>query len=68
MSRLEKILQQTEFSQDTDLKARLAKRLFSAGTSSKVVQGAFTRISDEDAELVAAAQGIYIDDPKKPEI
>lgn len=64
MRKLEQILQQTDFSRDTDLKERLAKRLF----SSKVVQGPFTRISDEDAELVTAAQGIYVDKQNKPEI
>ena len=58
MRDLETMFRQTDYSQYTDLKERLASRLFGKKTSSKVISFPFQRISDEEAELVAAARGI----------
>ena len=65
MENFEKAFYNTDFSKNTDLKARLAEKLFSSRKSSKVIS--FTRISDEDAAFVNAAQGIYTEenDPLK---
>ncbi len=60
---LEEKLRSVDFSKNTNLKAELAKRLFSAGTSSKVMQ--FTRLSDAETELVNAAQGVIWDPHSK---
>lgn len=57
MDNFEKAFYNTDFSKHTDLKARLADKLFGSKKSSKVVS--FTRIADEDAAFVNAAQGIY---------
>ena len=70
MKKLEQALYETDFSKYTDLKDRLAGQLFSRSASkSKVVAFPFARLSDEQAELVNAAQGISPEDPfhKKPE-
>ena len=68
MKNLEQMLYNTDFSRNTDLKARLAGKLFagSPSQSDKVVSFPFSRLSDEDADLVNAAQGIRMDtDPEK---
>ena len=57
MKNIEKLLYSTDFSRDTDLKERLAKKLFSARSSGKVVAFPFRKLSDDDLELVNAAQG-----------
>ncbi len=64
MNNLEKTLYDTDFSKYTDLKERLAKKLFS-GTAekSKVVQFPFAKLSDDQIELVNAAQGLSGLDP-----
>ena len=56
MTNLEEALRQTDFSKYTDLKQRLAGKLFSKEASRKVLP--FSRITDEDAAYVNAAQGI----------
>ena len=77
MDRLEESFYQVDFSQYTDLKDRLAARLFGAQsqkTSSKVVPfKTFARLSEDDLELVNAAQGDpqqkpgLFEETKKPE-
>lgn len=57
MKDLEKLLYETDFSKHTDLKARLAKKLFQTETSKKVVSFPFASLSDDDAEMVSAARG-----------
>ena len=60
----------TDFSKYTDLKERLAARLFASaaapasGSSSKVAQFPFRALADDEIELVNAAQGIYTPDKK----
>ena len=70
MTNLEKALSKTDFSRNTDLKARLASRLFGQQTSSssKVIAFPFSRISDDEAELVNAAQGLVDGMPVDPEM
>jgi len=63
MKKIEKLLYQTDFSTNTDLKDTLAKRLFSGGLSGKIIPGPFTRLTDEETSLVNAAMGIRPDDP-----
>ena len=63
MRDIETMFRQTDFSKDTDLKERLAKRLFASKSSNKITQFPFQRLSDNDVELVNAAQGLY-PDPK----
>ena len=53
MDNFEKAFYNTDFSKHTDLKARLADKLFGSKKSSKVIS--FTRIADEDAAFVNAA-------------
>ena len=65
MRDFEQTMKDTDFSKYTDLKSRLAKRLFSGNTSKKVVSFPFASISDEDAAFVNAAQGIYQNDHLK---
>ena len=59
---LEEKLRSVDFSKHTDLKARLAQRLFSSTVSAKVSQ--FEMLSDEAAELVNAEQGIFVPENK----
>ena len=63
MKDLERMFGEVDFSKHTDLKARLADRLFGHNVSSKTVP--FRRLSDEDAAFVNAAQGLYDEDPNK---
>ena len=67
MKDLERTLYSTDFSKHTDLKGRLAAKLFGTSTAqtTKVVSFPFQMISDEDAELVNAAQGIFSADDDK---
>lgn len=65
MKDIETMFHQVDFSKDTDLKERLAKRLFASKSSNKITQFPFQRLSDNEIELVNAAQGIYQD--KQPE-
>ncbi len=65
MKDIETMFHQVDFSKDTDLKERLAKRLFSSKSSNKITQFPFQRLSDNEIELVNAAQGLFQD--KKPE-
>ena len=58
MKDLEKLLYETDFSKHTDLKSKLAKKLFQSETSSKVVSFPFAALSDDDAEMVSAARGL----------
>ena len=58
MKDLEKLLYETDFSKHTDLKERLAKKLFQPQTSKKVVSFPFAALSDDDAEMVSAARGM----------
>lgn len=62
MKDIEKMFSNTDFSKHTDLKERLAKQLFQSASSSKVTSFPFQSLSDEDMDLVNAAQGIYQDD------
>jgi hypothetical protein len=59
MKDLEQTLYDTDFSKDTDLKSRLAARLFGSASSSKVRPISYRQLSDEETELVNAAQGIW---------
>ena len=68
MTNLEEALSSTDFSRNTDLKTRLAEKLFGRQTSSKVVSFPFSRISDDDAELVNAAQGLIDGMPVKTDL
>ena len=63
MGDFEKAFYDTDFSKYTDLKAKLADKLFASKKSSKVIS--FTRLSDEQASFVNAAQGLYPEDPTK---
>ena len=65
MKDLEQTLYDTDFSKDTDLKSRLAARLFGSASSSKVRSIAYRQLTDEETELVNAAQGIWVDDKDK---
>jgi hypothetical protein len=65
MKDLEQTLYDTDFSKDTDLKSRLAARLFGSASSSKVSSIAYRQLTDEETELVNAAQGIWVDDKDK---
>ena len=69
MTNLEKALSKTDFSRNTDLKARLAGKLFGqqSSSTSKVIAFPFSRISDDEAELVNAAQGLVDGMPIEPE-
>ena len=64
MDAFERTLYQTDFSKYTDLKSRLAARLFSQKNEEKTSRFGFSHISDEQAEYVNAAQGLPAD--KKP--
>jgi len=59
---LEEKLNKTDFSKYTDLKSSLAQRLFRSKETSKVTR--FEQLSDDLAELVNAAQGIWTEDPR----
>ncbi len=69
MKDLERTLYETDFSKYTDLKSRLAKKLFSQKDNDKIVQLPFARLSDDDVAYVYAAQGVHGDEfmQKKPE-
>ena len=64
MDRMEEKLSRADFSKYTDLKERLAVKLFSSSAFSSKKVTAFTRLSDDQVELVNAAQGVY---EKKPD-
>ena len=55
---LEQVLYGTDFSKYTDLKERLAEKLFAKKTFRKSTARYFTRLSDDDLEFVNAAQGL----------
>ena len=57
MSKMEEKLYKADFSKNTDLKARLASKLFSSGTKNST--SSFVQLSDEDLEFVNAAQGTW---------
>ncbi len=61
MDAFERALYQTDFSKYTDLKSRLAARLFGQKNEEKTTRFGFSQISDEDAEYVNAAQGLPVD-------
>ena len=65
MKDLETMFSQTDFSKYTDLKSRLSERLFGAKVSEKTIVFPFSRISDEEAEFVNAAQGLMNEDPNR---
>ena len=67
MKDLEKMLYQTDFSKNTDLKARLADRLFGSqsASSDKIVSFPFASLSEDEAEMVAAARGLTDEDPNQ---
>ena len=66
MKDLERMLYQTDFSKNTDLKARLADRLFGAQSSSdKIVSFPFASLSENEAEMVTAARGLTGEDPNQ---
>jgi len=56
MDAFEHTLYQTDFSKYTDLKSRLAGRLF--GEKKEASRFTFSHVSDEEAEYVNAAQGL----------
>ena len=62
MKDIEKMFSNTDFSKHTDLKERLAKQLFQSAPSDKVTSFPFQRISDDDLDLINAAQGYWHDD------
>lgn len=64
LSDLESKLRRTDFSKYTDLKGRLANTLFGEKKMEKKRNIAFFRLSEEESELVTAAQGIS--DPGYP--
>ena len=61
MSDMEELFYQTDFSKYTDLKSKLAERLFEKKTTKRTRSFTYTRLSDDDVEFVNAAQGIQID-------
>ena len=63
MDKLERKLYDTDFSKYTDLKSRLAGRLFTQKSNGKTTP--FVRLSDSDVELVNAAQGLMTENPFK---
>ena len=63
MKDLERTFGEVDFSRHTDLKARLADRLFAHSVSKKTIP--FRRLSDDDVEFVNAAQGLYVDEQDK---
>ena len=65
MKDLEKLFYETDFSKHTDLKSKLADKLFGAQTSNKVVSFPFAAISDDDAEMVSAARGMIRNELEK---
>ena len=67
MKDLEKMLYQTDFSKNTDLKARLADRLFGSQSSSsdKIVSFPFASLSEDEVEMVSAARGLSEEDPNR---
>ena len=67
VDRMEEKLSKADFSKYTDLKARLASSLFSSSASSSGKVTAFTRLSDDQVELVNAAQGVYERKPGEDE-
>ena len=67
MKDLEKMLYQTDFSKNTDLKARLADKLFGtqSASSDKIVSFPFASLSADEAEMVSAARGLIDEDPNR---
>ena len=63
-SKLEDLLNQADFSKYSDLKGRLAGRLFNEKQSGKTIPFPFAALSDDDMIYVNAAQGIQ---PKTPD-
>ena len=65
MNKMEEKLYKADFSKNTDLKERLASRLFSS--AAKSTTSSFVQLNDEDLEFVNAAQGTWTDikDDKK---
>ena len=62
MKDIKKMFSQTDFSRYTDLNERLAKQLFSANTTSASSSSPFQQLSDNQIELVNAAQGLFPQD------
>ena len=60
MNKMEEKLFKADFSKQTDLKERLASKLFSSGAKSTT--SSFVQLSEDDLEFVNAAQGTWIDD------
>ena len=63
MADITTFFRKADFSIETDLKERLAQKLFRQNPSEKIIP--FRKITEEDAELVSAARGILQDDPFK---
>ena len=68
MNKLEFLFHRADFSQNTDLKSRLADQLFAEKTSGKTIPFPFQSLTDDDMTFVNAAQGIApkADDPEDP--
>ncbi len=66
MSHIEEKFYNTDFSKHTDLKERLAARLFQSSSSEKVTPFSFRELSEDDLTMVNAAQGIFPEDPEDP--
>ena len=64
MDAFERTLYETDFSQYTDLKTRLAAKLFGSKKEERTTRFTFNHITDDEAEFVNAAQGLPTD--KKP--
>ncbi|GEM_PF-5552731 len=62
MKDFEKALSQVDFSAGSDLKSRLAEKLFSQKTTLQSRSPFAVMLTDDEAELVAAAQDLYIPD------
>ena len=63
MKNLEQALMQTDFSKYTDLKSRLAGKLFAQKHSQTVSSFGLHKLSNEEVELVNAAQGLSDQNP-----
>ena len=59
MEDFEEKLRGSDFSRYTDLKPRLAKRLFGSSDTSGKVSSSYISVSDDEAEYVTAAAGIF---------
>ena len=64
---IEKVIRMVDFSRYTDLKVRLAERLFSKKGMTGAVPAFSIRITDEEAAYVSAAQGNLGNDSSRKE-